>query len=438
MLEKFKSRVSNFFPGVGQPTKEQVSTAGQVWLNQLMSGKYSLNKKLIQDIYEEKTLTPHQEMVECRRMYQTNSHIVTGVETLKEIIIGDKLSVETNNDQTREFFEQFFEDSGFMDAFHEAVENFIITGNGYMEKRGSVNNQNKIMAFSSVPMSELIYKDLQKGKLKRYILEYPYSSQQKDMNYFTINYLGRHKSVRGREIPPSKLIHLKYGAGAYSEYGRSPLASSVNDGKVLREIEKSYALIARYKAIPKKIINLKNPDGTAVSDEDRTNFINNMSNLNDFENPITGKEVVMQDLSYGGKEVNLQPIIDYLKNKQSLPLAPSFYITGEETNYAVAHDQKNIFFLKVRYLRRLIKEAINPLLEQIARQNNLDPQVSLKFGEFSFEDEKEKENRVINKYKSGIISFEEAREELGLEREKEGENFLSSKEEPQEPAQQEQ
>ncbi len=403
--------------------KEQLSTQGQIWLSRLISGKYGFNKKLIEDIYQEKVLTPHEEMRECRNLYLTNSLIVTGVEVLKDVLIGDKLSVESNQKATVDFFEEFFENSGFIFALTEAVENFIIVGNGYIEKLGSITNKNQILSFKALPLPELIWKDMKNGKLQRYILEVPTPEQTEGVGWHTITYLGRPQRIRGIEIQPNKLIHLKYGIGAFSEYGRSPLASSINDAKILREMERAYAIISRYKAVPRKVIRFLNEDGTDISPEERLELENNLNNLEDFENPIVNKKVEIQDLSYAGKEINLAQVMDYLKTKQTLPLAPSFYILGQETNYAVAHDQKDLFMLRVKHLRRMISNAINPILQQIALQNNLDPEVKLKFGEFSFDTEDDKVNRILRKFQSGVISLEEARKELGYKKPKEGDTF---------------
>lgn len=405
-------------------TKEQLSYQGQVWLSRLLSGKYSFNKKLIEDIYQEKILTPHEEMRECRILYLTNSLVVAGVEILKDVIIGDKLSVETKDRKTINFFEEFFENSGFLTALTEAVENFIIVGNGYIEKIGSIANSNQILSFKALPLPELIWKDVENGKLKRYILEVPHTEVNvQGVSHHTITYLGRKHYVRGIEISPDRLIHLRYGVGAYTEYGRSPIASSINDAKILREIERAYAVISRYKAVPRKIIRFTNDDGTDISNEERLELENSLNNLEDFENPIINKKVETTDLSYAGKEVNLAPVLDYLKTKQTLPLAPSFYILGQETNYAVAHDQKDLFLLRINHLRKMVANSINPILRQVALQNNLDPNIKLKFGDYSFDTEEDKVNRVIKKFQAGVISLEEARKELGYKKPKEEDTF---------------
>jgi hypothetical protein len=66
---------------------EQLSYGGQLWLNNIMKGKGGYGTNLIEDIYNERILTPHEEMKECRKIYLTNALAVTGVETATRVIL---------------------------------------------------------------------------------------------------------------------------------------------------------------------------------------------------------------------------------------------------------------------------------------------------------------------------------------------------------------
>ena len=409
---------------------EQLSAGGQLWLSNAMRGKGGYGSNLIEDIYDDRLLTPHEEMRECRRMYLTNALAVTSVETATRVILGDQLSVDANK-ATTNFFEEIFEETDFMVALREGIENYIQIGNGYMEKLRNIK-YGTIGEFAPVPRPECMYHDVVKGVLQRYILEYPTSIRQKGAQYFNIKYLGHQKRIYGIEIPKDRLIYFKYGVGAYSEYGRSPLASSVNDNKILREIERSFAIMARHKAVPKKFIRFIDQEGNDISDIERDKQINFMAETEDFENIVINRKPEIQDMGYGGREINLEPAINHLKSKATSAIAPSFYIFGNETNYAVANKQMDIFLLKINDSRFVdIGKPINRMLRAMAIENNLDRKVRIKFGRFSFMDEKDTFSEWMNRYNIGACTLDEYRLAVGMKKFKgEGGDELKPKSAP--------
>jgi len=390
--------------------------------------KSSGNKRFVSDVYSEKTLTPHEEMLECRRLYDTNGLVVSAVQTMRDFIIGDEISVETEDNATKKFFEKFFIDSNFKEALKVAIENMIITGNGYIE----VDNPDYPSKFYPVTRSEFIWLDLDKnGNIIRYIQEIPGSQLGLKVKQFTLRYIyGTKRAVRGIEIPNTKLIHLPYGLSRVEGYGRSPLASVINDGKILREIERALALVARYKAINKKIITFED-----ATDSEVMMIKNYFSNLEDFENPIINKKVDLADLT--PQQVNLQSLtsyVDYLKRKITSALAPEFVIHGDAPNYATAQAQQRAFIIRINSIREVIEPKLTKIIRKVAIKYKLDQLVQFKFGEFNFELREEKTKRILDMYNAGLITLNEARQELGLDK-YEGGDIFSWETKPSNPLQ---
>lgn len=126
----------------------------------------------VEDVYGEKVLTPHEEMVQARITYNTDAHVAGAVATLKDFVIGGELSVDTDNPSVKKYFDEFFVRSGFKQALAEAVENMIITGNGYIEIGLSPNGN--IVKFFPVSKSETIWiQPDQNGEPLYYVQELP-------------------------------------------------------------------------------------------------------------------------------------------------------------------------------------------------------------------------------------------------------------------------
>ena len=59
--------------------------------------------------------------------------------------------------------------------------------------------------------------------------------------------------IYGIPINKEKMIHFKLNIGVTGVYGQSYLASAINDNLILQELERSIAILAKYKAVPRKI-----------------------------------------------------------------------------------------------------------------------------------------------------------------------------------------
>lgn len=405
--------------------QENMNISSTDWLNYVLNGGAypGANPSSTKDIYREKILTPHDEMRMCRRMYNTNAHIATGVETMIRLILGDKLDVDSEDTKTQKFFqEEIFDKTQFIPALLEAVEGYAF-GNGYMEIQESALLKGRIVNFNPINQPENVFIDKVQGKIKQYIWQLPTTTDNKNAATYTITYCGRPMSIHGISISPSNIIHLKYGTGAYSEYGRSPLASSVNDTRILEEVERAYAVIARAKAIPKKAFRFTDYAGNDISDTERAKMIRFMQETPDSENYIFNKKVEIQDIGYGGRDIRMDNIVEHLKTKMTSPLCPSYYIHGDTTTYAVSDSQEAGLFLKVNSCRDEIARVINPLLQQIALQNGHDETVRLKFGSYAFESSAKKREAALREFLAGAITLNELREESGREKLKDGDRF---------------
>ena len=399
-------------------TNKELSGTDQM-ARQLVGGTFSLrNSEFLSDVYNESKLTPHREMEKAETMRREHGFVQSEVELMTDAIMGRELSIEVADGKgdAKAYFQTKVLPKLKL-PLREAVENLVVTGNGYVETvRQGGNPSGKILNFESIANSQDVYIDytnlnqpdayiqeMRRGEHQSY--EVPYANQSNGV-----------RSVTGIKYEPEEVIHLKMGTSHVPVYGRSGLASAINDGKILAEMKRDMAVISRYKSIPRFIVQIMNSDDTTVTDDEMGKVEGKFENADDFENIfLANKEIELKDMSYEVDAPSLNAIVQELKSNITASV-PDFWMSGDVTNYAVAQEQKNVFYLRIMAIRDMVKPAINEKLEEIAKQRGYgDAEPEVVFGEFDFPTRKEKIEEARQLWNDGIITLNEARERIGLE-----------------------
>jgi len=215
------------------------------------------------------------------------------------------------------------------------------------------------------------------------------------------------------------MVHIKLGNAAWGVYGRSDIAAVLDDLRILETIERSIAVISKYKAVPKKALMIEKRDGeTPLNEKELTMLANALKNQSDFENPILNRKLEALDLSSGGADIKMDGYIDYLKRKITVSMAPEFLIHGQEVNRATSREQKQTYFLRIASKRAMIEPTLTKaLMSYVIGLNNklLIDDFKFKFGEFDVVLPEEEEQRIQDRWQKGLITLKEARQLLGLE-----------------------
>lgn len=414
--------MASFNPASWFTTEEDLdSSSARDQLRQIIFGASQSGldtQGFLDDLYNEEELDPHEEMQRAEEIYRSNTYVVKGVDTMANALLGRQTTVTTKSDQGADddvkAMRRHF-DRRLKKEMREAVENAVKTGNGYI----TVKKENGVYEYSSIPRSEDVYIEYDDDfNVKYYVVEVPQDiANQRQYQSFKVGY-GRHqeRQVRGFRLEKDEVIHLKIGTSHVPVYGRSSLASAADDIKILRELERDQAVIARYKSVPRKILELDDIDGQRVPDTKVAEVKQKLQSMQDYENLYTNRSINVKDMSYAGEVPNLQPAIQYFTEKIVSGLAPSFYMFGKESTYAVSNDQKNMYLLKIQSIRDGFKEPINEQLRRVASDKGLDAgQVTVEFGEFDFPTEDETAQKAREQFRAGLITLNEARNKLGLE-----------------------
>ena len=399
------------------------------------------------DIYKWRFLDPHEEMRQCWEMYSYNAFINASINTLARFITGNKIGVESDDRDTAEFLEKYLSKRGFEREMVDVVLKTLICGNGYLEI-----DYDPISGlpdkFYSIADPSRIYVNFDKyGNPKTdeeaYLQRVDPIYNEPDARWYELSYhigYSYHK-IRIKAIPIHflKLIHFKLNLSINGVYGRANIASAINDNETIMEMERAIAIIAKFRAVPKKLISYGTPENPATPEE--MNALSAyLDSLLPEENAIINKEFKMEDLSFSGKDVNFSGYLEHTRKKLTAGTAPEFVVgLGDQVNRATAHEELVAFLMSVESDRKIFTTQIEELvLKPIVRYFNsrggivtrdgrklLSENVKIKFGDIDFETRAEKVQRVSQLWTSNVITLNEMRRELGMEEVENGDVYYA-------------
>lgn len=410
IIDTIKTTISSQDQSQGQSQNVKESYMGY--------GGDGMASAFIQDIYNEEHLTPHEKMRHIRHIRETNLFIEKGINDVANLLLGKDQKIVCDDEDIQRFYnEQFIEDSKLIDTMRICAMDFLSFGNYYFEKKRGIKT-GKPRRVVNLAHPEWIWRQMKGDKIISYIQEMPEKlAKGEGLQRYRVGY-GKYwkRDVYGVKYSTDRVYDGAMGQATVPFYGRSPLASAINDHKILKEIERNMAINSRYKSIPKKIISLYGPDGQPLSGKDYLKTLRDWQSLNDYQNFVTnGKEFTIEDLDYAGNTPNYENMIDYFKRKLTSSLAPEFYMHGETTRYSVSHDQKTTFYLCIESWRQQFIQPFNQFLEDHAKAWNLNVRPVIQLGAFDFETDDERKQKALESFNAGILTVDETREMLGLE-----------------------
>jgi len=394
------------------------------------------------DIFRDKFWYPHEEMSQCVDMYNRNSFVQSAVNTMKEFIKGGDIVVKSSDENSR------IQAQGEIDRLNvdswvdEIIENTIKTGNGYLEVDFSDDEWKKPYKCYPIADSSRIYINCDEyglPKQEKVQITNPMTKQPElvdkrneeeffvqridagfihakakwyDMSY-SVGFKFKKFRVYGIPINKRKIIHFKLNIGDTGIYGRSYLAATLDDWEILKQIERSIAIIAKYKAVPRDIIMYGDKDNPATDDE-LDEFIVYLESLEKDESAVINKPMKRESLAYAGQDINLDYMITHIKKKLIAGIAPDFMMgVGDSVSKASAQISLISYILAIYSKRKLFLKPIeDQFLKPFCRKNNLK-KCWLEFGELDFETKSEKVNRIGAMWTQNLLTFNQASKMLG-------------------------
>lgn len=400
------------------------------------------------DIFQQRVLAPHQMMEEVNNAYSTNSIFRSAVDTCADFIYGGDIMFKSDDEITEMRGQAFLKSLRINDWILDTIRETVKTGNGWVEidynpitnipqkfytqadsSRWYINCDEhgdpvKTKKIVQNALGQYEYKDV--DNLDEYYVQrinpgvrYP-TAKWYNLSYY-LDQKYRQFRIYGIPVHKDKMLHFKLNTGPTGIYGFSYLASAINDNLILQELEKSIAVLAKYKAVPRKVIQYGDKDNPATGEE-LDDFIIYLESLQRDEDPIVNKPIKADDLSYAGGEINLDYMLQHIRKKLIAGMAPDFLTGfGQDVTRATAQVELISYILAIYskrrvFLRELEQRIINPWLEKEGLEVG-----QLEFNELDFETKQEKTGRVMQLWTANLIPLNDALEELGKSKKDGGE-----------------
>jgi len=382
--------------------------------------------EFVNDIFNDEILDQHAEMRQTYRMMLNHIKARRAVEMKAQLMLGNNLSVETDDDATKEYFdEQVIPD--LRGPLQTAATNAVMTGNGHAEvKRGEQTGVPK--GFEEMTRPHKVYNVYEDGsgfEIEGYVQE-AFKKNVSGTDFETYTVLAgeqRHRQVTGTKFPADNVIHLQVGSSPMPGYGRSIWCSGIDDYKVYRELMRAQALIARHKSTPRKAFVFNSRDDNPAIDQPGATDPGNvkqqreakLDSMRPDENPVFHNlELDIQDYSYDAKRQQIQGVMNEL-NKNMTSGAPSFVTDPGETNRATAAEERPMFQMEVASTRERWRQQIDPILQEMAEAKGLDDSVRISFGEFDFPTRDQKIDEILTLWNDGLLTMQQVADKLPVE-----------------------
>ncbi len=392
------------------------------------------------DIYRQRTMTPHQMMEEINIAYNTNPIFRSAVDTCADFIYGGDITFKSDDKYTEERGNAFIKETKMNRWILQVIRETIKSGNGWVEMDFNPVTGLPIKFYPQADSSRwYINCDSHGDPLKKkrivqdefgnwdqvpvdnldeyYIQRIAPGIKYKHAKWFNLSYYLDQKfrqfRIYGIPINMDKMIHFKLNIGVTGVYGQSYLASAINDNLILQELERSIAILAKYKAVPRKIIQYGDKDNPATGEE-LDDFIIYLESLQRDEDPLVNKPIKMDDLSFAGQDINLEYMLNHIRKKLIAGVVPEFLTGfGADVNRATAQIELISYILSIYSKRKAFLDTLEetimiPWLEREGLESG-----HLEFNELDFETKEEKTGRVMQLWSSNLRTLNDCLDELG-------------------------
>jgi len=412
-------------------------------------GAYSFN----QSVFKDETMYPNKEMDECIKLYEQRPQINSGIKQYCRFLFGKGLRAVSNDKMSKQWLHQWMIER---DRFKNEVFNFIIsavvTGQGYFELTYNQKNNGTMVLDNvyNIPDSSRLFMNLhqteEEQQTGRNFWIYQIPMRLRNFSFQNISYKPRMwrvsfirgdavftQMVYGIGVDFNKIACFRNGWSRDGLYGRSFLASAIDDGDIVAEILKNLAIIARKRALNAKFISVGTIEDPAT-DEDIELLDTQIKDRDEDAHILVNKQINAVDFEHQGKYDKMTETLDFLRKDISSGLVPN-YITpwNSEVNRATASQTKVPFQLELDSVREDIELFINRLVVDNLKKEYpfLAKDLRLEFIHVDLDTMEDKMQFGPQLYQTDIITLNEYRELLGMDRVNDGDKYYSQRQQLQ-------
>jgi len=319
-------------------------------ISQLGGTKFNTN------ITGEEVMNPHKEMNRCLTIYLTRPFVNSGIRQIIKFKKGRNLRFKSENRAVEDFANKWLNNRRWL---KNQINNYItlreVCGNSYLEAvyEGNKKLFNGFVTFPD-PSRIFINTEFKDINVDYWIVEVPLGIKQINglsPKYFKINYIFGsalwQNTVYGIPYGKKKFDVDKVGMSINGLYGRSYMASIIDDEEAMKQIIKNISIIAKYRAMNNKIIYPAGEEEVLVED-DRDQIVDDLLMMKDGEHLVWNKKVQIDSLNNQGEYDTMNQETDFLRRDMQSGLTPNFVTPwNADVNRSTAAEAKIPFEMEI-------------------------------------------------------------------------------------------
>ncbi len=381
-------------------------------------------------IFKDELRTPHYEMQKSIENYEEIPHINSGINQIVNFIVGNGVRIVSNDHYTNEWYKAWKKQRpDLYQKIYEIVLMGEVCGNAYIEPIWDtidVNGQKiKYMNdFKNVQDPSRVYYNLTQNITpdEFFIYQVPYIFRKygdMDIKLFRITYVKNgiawQEVVYGIPMKKEDLIHFKVGWSRYGYYGRSYLASTINDTEILTQLLKNYAIMARYMAMGKKVFSVLPDEGEVIPLDELDKITNVLNTPEDEDHIVINRKLNVNDM--GPTQVNeFSGPLEFVRKDMTSGVLPNFMTPwADSVTFASSNNAKVPFELSLENKRLRYIDMLNKnILENVRKQNPKLKDASFEFGEVTLDNAAEIMSGMLQLYNSDLITMNQMLKKVDL------------------------
>ena len=391
-------------------------------------------------LFKDELKTPHYIIQKSLEHYEDMPNINAGINQIVLFITGNDVKITSTDEYTKKWFEKWMEQRVHItNSIKLIVQQNEVCGNSWIEPIwDEVDGRKYMNDFKVIPDPSRVYYNLsQDADLENefWIYQVPYIFRKygnMDIKVFRISYVKNgiawQETVYGVGLKKDDLIHIKMGNSRYGYYGRSYLASTINDGEIITQMLKNYAIASRFMAFGKKIISLGD-ENDMVSTDELKKFTDILNSPEDEEHIAINKKVNVQDITPSNFN-EMSTGLDYVRKDISAGLLPNFMTPWADTmgSYSATNNAKIPFELSLENKRNTYIKLLNDkILKPIMKQNPKLKDATFEFGEVTLDDSSQTQASLLDLYNNDVITLNQLLKGLNLPTLKNGDIYKSTR-----------
>lgn len=338
--------------------KEMFSAGDTRTASKLGSSNFhlTLNKEMVK--------TPHVRMDKVLRMIEDRPNIASGLKQITRFILSD-IHFTGKDEKSVKFLTEWYKKRP---KLYEELFNFTyITlgcGCGYLEPSymKTTNGSMVLDNLTTVSDPSVMFLNLhcQNENNDYWLVQVPIDVREihgqtpkfDNIYYIEGSYLRRYY-IWSLRYPKSKFMQKTIGWSRDGMYGAGLLSAAVDNADIEREILKNWALMAKYRALGKKIIGFYAENGETIDPTEIQNLKEEFNSLEEEESLIVNRKFVSEDLSFTGQDNMFDQQIEYLRKDSGSSLVPNYMTAfSQDSSMATASEAKVPFSLELKSLQQ--------------------------------------------------------------------------------------